>query len=212
MKDRNRTKNLIGEKFGRLTVIGLDDRDSKKTYWVCQCDCGNTKSVRSDSLQEGRIKSCGCLKREQDRKNLTANHSHKMSGTRIYWIWQGMKGRCGNIHDPNYCNYGERGITVCEEWKNDFSAFYEWSMNSGYAADLTIDRIDNNKGYFPENCRWTDNKTQSNNRRSNITITIGNATKTLTEWCRIFDVDYKSVIGRYNRNGFISVDDLFNRG
>lgn len=210
MKKRNSVKDLSGQKFGRLSVIGLDDRSGRKTYWICQCDCGNVKSVRSDSLQAGCIKSCGCLKKEQDKVNLTANHSHLKTGTRIYSIWQNIKGRCNNIHDAAYSRYGARGITVCEEWDKDFSAFYEWAMKNGYSDTLTIDRINNDDGYYPENCRWVTMKQQCNNRSSNIKITIGNATKTLTEWCEIFELDYRMILARYRRSDYISIDALFN--
>lgn len=207
-----RLKNdLTGQRFGRLTVIGVDDRKSRKTYFYCRCDCGNVKSVRSDSLTAGAIRSCGCLKKEQDRKNLTANHKHKMSHTRPYEIWQGMKGRCYNKHDARYHRYGGRGITVCDEWKNDFTAFYEWALANGYQDNLTIDRIDNDKGYSPDNCRWSDVKSQCRNRSTNIKITIGNSTRTLTEWCEIFDIDFKATVMRYHRNGFIGIDELFNK-
>jgi hypothetical protein len=212
MKGSKNIKDLTGQRFGRLTVIGLHPTETRKTYWACQCDCGNAKVVRSDSLQSGAIRSCGCLKKEQDRENLEANHSHKMSGTRIYGIWQGMKGRCYNPHDARYDRYGGRGITVCNEWKDSFEAFYEWTMANGYSENLTIDRKDNDKGYSPLNCRWATSKEQSNNRSTNISITIGNATKSLTEWCEIFDLDFKTVVSRYNRNGFIGIDELFNRG
>lgn len=212
MKNINRVNDLTGKKFGRLTVIGLADKKSRKTYWICQCDCGNLKIARSDSLQCGAIKSCGCLKKEQDKVNLTAHHSHKQSGKRIYNIWQGMKARCYNKNNARYHRYGGRGITICEEWKDDFSAFYEWSINNGYSEDLTIDRIDNNKNYSPENCRWSNNEEQCNNRDTNINITIGNATKTLMQWCEIFELDYKTIYARYSRNGFIGIDELFNKG
>jgi len=92
MKDKSKVHDLTGQKFGLLTVIGLAETDTRKTYWVCKCDCGNMKTVRSDSLLCGAIKSCGCIKRKQDEVNLTKNHRHKMSGTRIYSEWQGMKG------------------------------------------------------------------------------------------------------------------------
>lgn len=212
MKNSKNIKNLTGEKFGRLTVIGLHPTETRKTYWACQCECGNVKVVRSDSLQSGAIRSCGCLKKQQDRANLTANHSHKMSGTRIYWIWQGIKGRCYNPHDARYERYGGRGITVCDEWKNSFELFYDWAIANGYSDSLTIDRRDNNKGYSPDNCRWATNKEQSNNRSTNIRITIGNATKSLTEWCEIFELDFGTVVERYHRNGFIGIDELFNHG
>lgn len=215
-KNKNKVKNLTGKRFGRLTVIGVDDRGTKKTYWNCLCDCGNIKSVRSDSLQNGAIKSCGCLKKEQDKKNLINDEMRKVERfggkfghIRIHSIWSSMKGRCYNTNDARYSDYGGRGITVCDEWRNDFFAFYSWAMENGYSDDMTIDRIDNDRGYSPENCRWVDNRTQARNRRTNINITIGNATKTLTEWCEIFELPYSQIHARYERNGFISLDDLF---
>ena len=202
--------DLTGQRFGRLVVIGVDDRGTRKTYFNCQCDCGNVKSVRADSLIAGMIRSCGCLKKEQDRTNLTAAHTHKQSGTRLYQIWQGIKKRCYNPHDARYDRYGGRGIKVCDEWRDDFQSFYDWAMQNGYQETLTIDRIDNDGDYCPENCRWSDSQEQARNRSSNIKITIGNATKTLTEWCEIFEVDSKVVFARYKRNGFIGIDELFN--
>ena len=202
--------DLTGKRFGRLTVIGIDDRGDRKTYYNCQCDCGNVKSVRSDSLISGAIRSCGCMKKEQDLENLTANHSHRMSGTRIYGIWQGIKKRCYNPHEARYDRYGGRGIKMCDEWRESFQSFYDWATENGYEETLSIDRIDNNGDYCPENCRWSDTQEQARNRSSNIRITIGNATKTLTEWCEIFEVDSKMVFARYKRNGFIGIDELFN--
>lgn len=202
-------RNLIGQKFGRLTVIGLSDRESRKTYWICQCDCGNVKEVRSDSLLIGAIRSCGCLKKEQDYVNLSQT-THNMSGTRIYSIWQEMKGRCYNVNNTRYYRYGGRGITVCDEWKYNFEPFYQWAMKNGYSDDLTIDRIDNDSNYCPENCRWATIKEQCNNRSTNIVIQIGNAKKTLTEWCEIFELDSKIILARYHRNGYIGINELFN--
>lgn len=206
-----RVKNdLTGKRFGRLVVLGVDDNGKRKTSFVCQCDCGNVKSIRSDALLSGATVSCGCAKKEQDRKNLTANHKHKMSGTRIYNIWVGIKDRCYNPHNARYHRYGGRGIAVCEEWLHDFSAFYSWALENGYKENLTIDRIDNNGNYCPTNCRWANVKEQCNNRSTNVKITIGNSTRTLTEWCEIFDLDVKSVLAKYHRNEFVGIDDLFN--
>lgn len=209
MKDIKKVHDLTGQKFGRLTVIGLDDRNSRKTYWVCRCDCGTIKTARSDGLISGRIKSCGCLKKEQDKINLVRN-GHNLSGTRLYSIWQGIKARCNNIHSLCYSRYGGRGISVCEEWNNNFISFYEWAIKNGYSDELTIDRIDNNGNYEPNNCKWSTNQEQCNNRRSNIKITIGNATKTLKQWCDIFELDYSAIYARYSRNDDIGVDELFN--
>lgn len=210
MKDRKKIKDLTGKKFGMLTVIGLQDTDSRKTYWVCQCDCGNIKVVRSDSLQSGAIRSCGCMKKAQEKINLTKHHSHKMSGTRIYHIWRGMKDRCYNVHSPSYYRWGGRGITICDEWKDNFSAFYSWAMENGYSENLTIDRIDNNGNYEPNNCRWATMEEQSRNRQSNVVIQIGNSKRTLKEWCEIFELEYGTILERYHNNGFESIDDLFN--
>ena len=207
---RKLANDLTGKKFGKLEVIGVHDTGSRKTYYVCQCDCGNIKVVRADALISGATKSCGCIKKEQDKANLTANHSHKMSGTRIYETWQDMKRRCYNKQNARYDRYGGRGITICEEWLNNFQSFYDWAINNGYSDDLTIDRIDNDGNYEPSNCRWSTAKEQCNNRGSNINITIGNATKSLMCWCEIFNVDYKKVYARYKRNGYEGIDRLFN--
>lgn len=211
-------KDLTGQRFGRLVVIGRQPKESRKAYWICQCDCGNMKTVRSDILQEGRTKSCGCLKREQDNLNLSKGYARRVreergfvSGhTRLYEIWQGMKGRCNDRNNSRYSDYGGRGIIVCEEWNSDYLAFHKWAVDNGYSDNLTIDRIDNDGNYEPGNCKWSTIKEQSNNRRSNINITIGNSTRTLMEWCEIFDVDYSKINARYIRNRFISIDDLFN--
>lgn len=211
MKDKSKVHDLTGQKFGLLTVIWLAETDTRKTYWVCKCDCGNMKTVRSDSLLCGAIKSCGCIKRKQDEVNLTKNHRHKMSGTRIYSEWQGMKGRCYNKGSARYADWGGRGIEVCEQWRNSFESFYTWAMANGYQDNLTIDRIDNNGDYCPENCRWVGQQEQCRNRRSNINITIGNSTRTLMEWCEIFQVDYTNVNARYHRNKNATIDYLFNR-
>ena len=207
---RKLANDLTGKKFGKLEVIGVHDTGSRKTYYVCQCDCGNVKVVRADALISGATKSCGCIKKEQDKANLAANHSHKMSGTRIYETWQDMKRRCYNKQNARYDRYGGRGITVCDEWLNNFQSFYDWAISNGYSDDLTIDRIDNDGNYEPSNCRWSTAKEQCNNRGSNINITIGNATKSLMCWCEIFNVDYKKVYARYKRNGYEGIDRLFN--
>ncbi len=213
MKNMNRVHDLTGQKFGRLTVIGIDDsRESRKTFWVCQCECGGITSTRSDRLVSGRVLSCGCYKSEQDAIRVSKNHKHKQSGTRLYGIWQKIKARCYNQHDARYDRYGGRGIVVCDEWRNDFESFYHWAIENGYSESLTIDRIDNNGNYEPTNCRWATAKEQAKNRESNINITIGKSTRTLSEWCDIFGLDYGTINARYNRNGFISIDELFSNG
>lgn len=196
-------KNLTGKKFGRLTVIGLTNKKSgRKRYWLCECYCGNTAVVRSDSLVGGKIRSCGCLKKEQDKINLTANWKGHNRYKRLYEIWQSMKKRCLNHNDENYCNYGSRGIDVYNPWINDFDKFKFWAFTHGYQNNLTLDRIDNNKGYYPDNCRWVDMKTQCNNRRSNVVISWNGKTQTLKQWSEEMNINYGTLRSRYKDYGF----------
>ena len=212
MKNMNKVHDLKGQKFGRLTVIGIDtSKEGKRTYWICECECGSISSHRSDGLLSGAVKSCGCRKREISAINVSKNHKHKQSRTRLYNIWQNMKGRCYNEHDARYFRYGGRGIRVCDEWRSDFSAFYNWALNNGYDESLTIDRIDNDGNYCPNNCRWSTVQEQSLNRSTNVLIKIGNATKAISEWCKIFQLKESTIRARYDRNGFISIDELFNK-
>lgn len=208
MKDINKVHDLTGQKFGLLTVLGLEETNTRKTYWKCLCECGNIKTVRSDSLQCGAIKSCGCIKKQQDRINLTANHSHKMSKTRLYHIWQGMKSRCSNPNNPDYQRYGGRGITVCKEWKNSFSEFMKWANKSGYSETLSIDRIDYNGNYEPNNCRWATPKQQSNNRSSNHLVTIGNETMTISQWCEKYGIKLSVIKGKIRNNPKKPIEDI----
>lgn len=218
MKNIKRVNNIAGQKFGRLKAIGIDEsKQTRKTYWICECDCGNMISVRSDALKCGRTKSCGCYKQESDRKNVTnvpaykkyLEQGQKVGGTRLYSIWQGMKARCYNPNNTRYNSYGGRGIVICDEWKDDYMAFLKWAMDNGYSDELTIDRKNVNGNYEPGNCQWATSAMQSNNRRSNIDITIGKTTKTLKEWCLVFGLSYGTIRARYKRNENITLDELF---
>lgn len=206
--------DLKGKRFGKLVVVGIDlERSNKgrKTYWECQCDCGNSKSIRSDSLTSKRIpktESCGCLRLEKSKENLKKNHSHKSSKTRLYHTWQGMKARCYYEGCDSYNLYGARGIIICEEWLNDFSAFKEWALISGYKEHLTIERIDFNGNYEPSNCKWITRPEQSNNRRTSIFIEYKGEILNLKQWSDKLGINYGTLNGRYKR-GITDPEKLF---
>ena len=191
-------KDLTGQKFGRLTVIERAENDKNgSTRWLCRCECGNEKIIEGGHLRSHKIKSCGCLLTDVLIKR---NYTHGMTNTRLFHIWQGIKNRCYNKNFEHYKHYGERGITTCKEWKNDFVKFYDWSMNNGYNDTLTIDRIDVNGDYEPSNCRWVKQAEQSRNRRDTIYITYNGETHTFYEWSKITGINQNTLCTRYYRD------------
>ena len=158
--------DLTGQKYGRLTavkIIGISSREAKtRTTWLFKCDCGAEIILNENAVRTGNTKSCGCLRKESaaakselaNRLSQIACYTHKHTGTRIYKIFKGMKQRCCNPHNPNYKYYGGKGVSICQEWINDPLTFINWAMDHGYDENLTIDRIESDKGYCPDNCEF----------------------------------------------------------
>lgn len=196
-------KDLTGKRFGKLEVISFAYSDGA-CYWNCKCDCGKTTIVRGTNLRAGYTKSCGCGSLEQALKNIDKsrklNTKHGCSNKeKLYHIWKGMKARCYNPHNKRYKNYGGRGITVCDDWEKDYVNFKNWALNNGYNDNLTIDRIDNNGDYSPENCRWVDAKIQANNTTRNIYIKYKGKIQSLSLWADTFGITYSCMKHRYDR-------------
>lgn len=187
--------NLIGYKFGKLTVIKRGENSKTgKCRWICKCDCGKTKKkpVLGYDLKSGRTRSCGCEYKVASRHR---NETHGESRTRLYRIWNGMKRRCTDTHHKEYNNYGGRGILYSPEWEN-YENFREWALENGYNDSLTIDRIDNSKGYYPDNCRWATMKQQQNNRRNNIFIEIDGEKLPVTVWAERTGISSDTLVWR----------------
>lgn len=199
-----RKKDLLGKRFGKLVVIAPAKSENGKTRWLCKCDCGNEKIIITQVLGKN-TNSCGCLQ-QQNRKEI--HITHNMTGTRIYNIYRGIKQRCYNTNNQRYNYYGARGIKMCDEWKNDFMVFYNWSMQNNYNDDLSIDRINVDGDYEPNNCRWVNIKKQANNRSTNRYIAYNNETHTLKEWSEILNISYYVLNNRINRDNW-SVQKAF---
>lgn len=192
-----RCKDLTGQRFGRLTVIDraknhVKPSGKKEAAWNCLCDCGGKSVVVGYRLTTGCTKSCGCLSAEKAAQRLK---THGKSKTRLHRIWVNMHRRCSYNKHEAYVNYGGRGIQVCNQWE-DFAAFYNWAINNGYSEKLTLDRIDVNRGYGPNNCRWSTRKEQSNNKRNNILINYHGKKQPLKRWAEDLNLPYSTLFAR----------------
>lgn len=199
-----RSPDLTGRRFGKLYVLGFDRMDHhSNSYWLCECDCGNITTVSRVNLLNGSTTSCGCW---HDQAHIT----HGMSYDQLYNVWHGMKQRCTNIHHTAFHHYGGRGIAICTEWM-DFENFRDWALNNGYRPGLTIDRINTNDGYCPENCRWVSQLVQCNNKRNNHFVTYNGVTHTIADWSRILGVKYGTLQNRINRDDMRDFEEYFGK-
>ena len=185
-------RDISAQTFGRLTAIArISDKAKKRVLWLCVCDCGTEHVVRADHLYAGLIRSCGCLRIESSREKET---THGLTGTSEYMSWTGAKGRCHNEQDAKYEYYGGRGISVCKRW-DTFEQFLK-DMGNRPTQKHSIDRIDNDGDYTPENCRWATMKEQCRNRRSNHLLTYDGETLCITEWEEKMGVSRGLIRGR----------------
>lgn len=192
----------VGERYGKLTIIKeveprIKHNGKIERMFLCRCDCGEEIVAPLTLMRQGRKQSCGCIRFPIKSKSSKPTHRPELrkENPRLYRIWNGMRGRCFNVKNTNYYLYGERGITICDDWLY-FENFYDWAISNGYSDTLTIDRINPNENYEPSNCRWVDLITQGNNRRNNTLITIHGKTKTLSEWCREKGISIHVVVAR----------------
>lgn len=183
-----------GDKFGKWTIIEeispkVISNKPRRTF-RCKCECGNIGDVQLSCLRSGHSTSCGC---EQKKRASISNTKHGLERHPLYCTWKNMKKRCDNPNTHEYENYGGRGIGVCEEWSSNFKSFYNWAINNGWLKELTIDRIDVNGNYCPENCRWVDMKTQMNNTTRNKYIEYNGDVYTLSTLSKRLNIPYNIV-------------------
>lgn len=193
---------MLNKTFGKLTVLKkVGKSKDRHLLYLCQCECGNEIIVSARCLRTGKANSCGC-----DSKRKKSEY-HNLSNTVLYRRWIDMKERCNNPKNANYKKYGAKGVKICEEWQSSFMAFYTWSVQNGFSSELSIDRIDPFKNYCPENCRWVDVETQSNNKRKSVFYEINGEKKTLTQWCKIYAVCPNTIRARLKK-GYSLIDAL----
>lgn len=185
----SQSKDITGKRFGRLVAMKLVDFKNG-ARWLCKCDCGETKIVTLKNLESGNTKSCGCYNLEC----LSARATHGDSETHLYKEWTRIKDRVDHRTD-----YISKNITMCEEWRNNYETFKEWALSHGYDKDLSVDRINNAKGYSPDNCRWADSTTQNRNKDNNILLTYKGETHVISEWAEILNVNYGTFYSRIRR-------------
>lgn len=194
---------MVGKRFGRLEVIRLYEKTQNGNRWLCKCDCGNQAIVYDRNLRAG-TRSCGCLHKELARESHT---THGKANTRLFRIWVGMRHRCRNEKLREYKYYGGKGVSVCNEWNNSFEKFEEWAILHGYNELLTLDRIDVNGNYEPNNCRWVTNEEQQANKSNTMFLTYNGKTLRAKEWEAITGIPYQTIMQRL-RYGW-SVERIF---
>lgn len=188
--------DLTGKRFGRLYVCDLIGKNGRNSVYLCKCDCGNYTEVFQSNLTQGKSTSCGCYQKESASERFS---KHGKRSTRLYEIYYNMKSRCYNPNNKRYNVYGGKGVTICQDWLDDFMNFYDWAISNGYSDELTIDRIDVKGNYEPCNCRWVNQEQQSNNQRKTIFIEIYGHKKSLKQWTNFMNWKYGKYSARHRR-------------
>ena len=198
----NKFEDLTGQRFGRLVAVARCGAKRGSALWLCKCDCGNDCKVTHRELKTGDTRSCGCIRKE--RNNGT---KHGKRYEKLYGVWIGIKQRCFNPKSASYKDYGGRGISICKEWEVNFMTFYEWAHSNGYKQGLTIERIDVNGNYCPENCTWISAEKQNINKRRTVYITFKGKTQTMRAWSEELGIPYGRIQSR-KLNGWSDEDTL----
>ena len=199
-------EDFIGKKFGKLTIVGFSHKKQKFAsggkkngndfYYNCECDCGGKTTSRLADLKNGKAISCGCYRIERTKEHNKKYNIANLWETKLYKIYSKMKDRCYNTNNKRYKDYGGRSITVCDEWKNNFQVFYDWAMSNGYEEGLSIDRINNDGNYEPNNCRFVNSVIQNNNKRNNYYITYKGKTQSAKQWADELCINYRTLKSR----------------
>lgn len=201
-----KAKDLTGMTFGNLTAIKKTQRKNRNTLWLCKCKCGNEVECYQYNLQRGTSTSCGCLRSFYAKQS---RNCHGESKGTLYKKWSSIKARCYNEKSPNYRNYGGRGIKMCDDWL-EFWTFREWAYENGYSEKLTLERIDVNGDYKPENCTWITMEEQQNNKRRSVFIEYNGYRKTVSQWAREVGISKEALMYRY-KAGWTAEECLFGK-
>ena len=186
-----RPVDMVGKVFGNLTVVRQDGLKNNSVAWECKCTCGNVRTISGDSLRRGNSTSCGC---QRNRDKIT----HGLSDSPEYAVWRAMRSRCNNVNDPAFKDYGARGITVCPQWDSSFESFIS-DIGRRPSDSHTLERVDNDKGYSPGNCKWDTRSRQASNRRNTRMIEIDGVKMTLSDAVERTGIKYATLYKRHIR-------------
>lgn len=196
---RVQSKEFIGQKFGSLTILDIRSstgKDGSKSMATTKCDCGKTKEIYFSNIRRGKTKSCGCLNAKMASAHCKSlNTDHGLSRHPLYIVWVAMKNRCYNPDDVSFHNYGAKGVTICNEWREDFMVFYNWGINNGWAKGLQLDKDikGDSKLYSPETCCFATRKENGRKKKNSLWVTLQGQTRALSEWCELLNKKYATV-------------------